>query len=44
VARKATEELNAARFGLSALDTADLNRLFALLRTLRLHADDFVEA
>jgi DNA-binding MarR family transcriptional regulator len=42
VAEQATAELNAARFGLGALGTADLDRLFAVLRDLRLAAADFV--
>jgi DNA-binding MarR family transcriptional regulator len=38
---KATAELNAARFGLGALDTPDLARMFDLLRRLRVDAGDF---
>jgi DNA-binding MarR family transcriptional regulator len=41
VAAKATADLNASRFGLSALTTADLRRIFTVLRTLRLDAADF---
>jgi DNA-binding MarR family transcriptional regulator len=41
VVKKATEQLNAARFGLNALDRADLVRVFAVLRRLRLDAGDF---
>jgi DNA-binding MarR family transcriptional regulator len=41
VAKKATAELNAARFGLGALATADLRRVFAILRRLREEAGDF---
>ena len=41
VARKATAELNAARFGMGALDLADLTGLFTVLRRLRLEAGDF---
>jgi DNA-binding MarR family transcriptional regulator len=41
VAAKATAELNAARFGLAALDSADLNRVFGVLRRLRVDAGDF---
>jgi hypothetical protein len=33
--------LNGARFGLKALDEADLRRLFDILRELRLDAADF---
>lgn len=43
VARKATAEFNAARFGLGALDLEDLQRVFDVLRRLRLDAGDFVE-
>ena len=39
--KKATEQLNAARFGLAALDATDLTRVFAVLRRLRLDAGDF---
>ena len=38
---KATAELNAARFGLAALDSADLTRVFSVLRRLRVDAGDF---
>ena len=41
VAAKATAEFNAARFGMGALPAEDLRRLFEILRTLRLDADDF---
>jgi DNA-binding MarR family transcriptional regulator len=41
VAAKATAELNAARFGMAALDDAGLEQVFALLRTLRVGAGDF---
>jgi DNA-binding MarR family transcriptional regulator len=41
VATKATAELNAARFGLGALATPDLKRMFAILRRLRQEAGDF---
>ncbi len=41
VADEATAVLNRARFGLSALDEADLKRLFDILRELRLDAADF---
>lgn len=41
VVAKATAELNAARFGLDALDTPDLSRIFELLRRLRVEAGDF---
>jgi DNA-binding MarR family transcriptional regulator len=41
VVKKATEQLNAARFGLAALDATDLTRIFAVLRRLRLDAGDF---
>lgn len=43
VAGKATLELNAARFGLSALDQPQLRELFTVLRILRRHANDFVD-
>ena len=43
VADKATAEFNAARFGLSALPQQDLDTLFAILRSLRLDAGDFVD-
>jgi DNA-binding MarR family transcriptional regulator len=41
VAAKATADFNAARFGLSALAQADLEQLFATLRTVRVAAGDF---
>ncbi len=41
VAGEATAELNAARFGLGALDLDDLHRLFTVLRRLRIDAGDF---
>ena len=41
VAAKATAELNAARFGMSALRVEDMQRLFAILRVLRVDAGDF---
>ncbi|WP_375481153.1 MarR family winged helix-turn-helix transcriptional regulator [uncultured Jatrophihabitans sp.] len=41
VAAKATAELNRSRFGLSTLSAADLDRLFAVLRGLRVGAGDF---
>ena len=41
VARKATEDLNAARFGMSALAGGELAQLFALMRRLRSQAGDF---
>ena len=43
VARKATETLNAARFGLRSLSSADLQRTFDILRELRRDARDFEE-
>jgi DNA-binding MarR family transcriptional regulator len=43
VAHKATEAFNAAKFGLSALDLADMDEVFAVLRKLRRDADDFVD-
>lgn len=42
VARKATEEFNAARFAMAALDGDQLRSLFAILRELRVDAGDFV--
>jgi len=42
VVGKATAELNSARFGLASLDSADLSRVFAVLRRLRLEAGDFI--
>jgi DNA-binding MarR family transcriptional regulator len=41
VAEKATAEFNAARFGMSALTLDDLQRLFDILRVLRVDAGDF---
>jgi DNA-binding MarR family transcriptional regulator len=41
VAEAATADLTAARFGLRALDEADLERLFELLRPVRQAAGDF---
>jgi DNA-binding MarR family transcriptional regulator len=41
VARQATAQLNAARFGLAAIDEPELGRLFTILRRLRADADDF---
>jgi DNA-binding MarR family transcriptional regulator len=41
VATKATADLNAARFGLAALDGAELAQVFTLLRTLREDAGDY---
>lgn len=43
VAEEATTVLNEARFGLKALDEADLKRLFDVLRELRLDAADFAQ-
>jgi DNA-binding MarR family transcriptional regulator len=43
VAEEATAALNESRFGLRALDEADLHRLVSVLRRLRVEADDFVE-
>lgn len=43
VAEEATTRLNAARFGLDAVDAADLDLLFRVLRRLRLAAGDFTE-
>lgn len=42
VATKATVDLNAARFGADALDSADLGAVFTVLRKLRADAGDFV--
>jgi DNA-binding MarR family transcriptional regulator len=44
VADKATVEFNAARFAMSALPAADLERLFEILRALRVDAGDFLDA
>jgi DNA-binding MarR family transcriptional regulator len=41
VAAKATMEFNSARFGMSALSSADLDALFRILRRLRVEAGDF---
>ena len=41
VATKATADLNAARFGLGALDGGDLEQVFTVLRTLREDAGDY---
>ncbi len=41
VARKATAEFNAARFGMAALDLDELQRVFTILRRLRVEAGDF---
>jgi DNA-binding MarR family transcriptional regulator len=43
VAHEATAQLNAARFGLSALSTRDLVELFTILRGLRIGAGDFAD-
>lgn len=43
VAAKATAELNAARFGMSALPRSELEELFEILRRLRASASDFQE-
>ena len=42
VAEKATADLNAARFGLSALPDSQLATVFELLRELRVDAGDFL--
>jgi DNA-binding MarR family transcriptional regulator len=41
VADKATAEFNAARFAISAVPPEDLERLFEILRVLRVDAGDF---
>lgn len=41
VAHKATETVNAARFGLTGLPLDDLQQLFRILRRLRIDAGDF---
>ena len=41
VATKATADLNAARFGLGALDAGELQQVFTLLRRLREDAGDY---
>jgi DNA-binding MarR family transcriptional regulator len=43
VADKATVEFNNSRFAMTALGLDDLQRLFEILRRLRLDAQDFVE-
>jgi DNA-binding MarR family transcriptional regulator len=43
VARKATAEFNAARFGMSALNLSDLQSIFRTLRRLRVEAEDFTD-
>lgn len=43
VAHKATEAFNAAKFGLSSLELADMDDVFTVLRTLRRDADDFAD-
>lgn len=43
VARKATEAFNAARFGASSLDLAQLQSMFDVLRRLRRAAGDFTD-
>jgi len=42
-AREATEQLNAARFGIEPLDDTDCEGLYSLLRRMRLEAADFIE-
>ncbi len=44
VAAKATADLNAARFGLGALSSAQLRGVYALLRELRRDAGDYADA
>jgi DNA-binding MarR family transcriptional regulator len=41
VAKQATAELNAARFGLAALEASELTHVFDILRRLRHDAGDF---
>ncbi len=41
VARKATEQFNAARFGMDGIAGGELRSLFTILRRLRVHAADF---
>jgi DNA-binding MarR family transcriptional regulator len=41
VADKATAEFNSARFAIAAVPPADLDRLFEILRVLRVDAGDF---
>jgi DNA-binding MarR family transcriptional regulator len=43
VAAKATVQFNSDRFALGTLELADLRRIFAILRRLRLDADDFAD-
>lgn len=43
VAAKATESLNAAKFGLSSIELAEMDEVFTVLRKLRRDADDFVD-
>ena len=42
IADKATAAFNASRFGMAALSRTNLERLFTILRRLRLDAGDFV--
>ncbi len=44
VARKATAEFNAARFGMSGLELDELRRVFGILRRLRVDAGDFQDS
>lgn len=43
IAGEATQQLHKNRFGLEGLDHDDLQRLFAILRRLRIDAGDFVD-
>jgi DNA-binding MarR family transcriptional regulator len=43
VARAATKEINAAGFGMAGVDDGDCERIFELLRELRIAAGDFQE-
>lgn len=43
IAAKATEEFNAARFGLGALALDEMVEIFAVLRRLRVDANDFAD-
>lgn len=43
VADKATVEFNNARFAMSALGLADMQKLYDILRVLRVNAGDYVE-
>jgi DNA-binding MarR family transcriptional regulator len=43
VARAATQELNAARFGTAPLQDGELGALYDVLRRVRRDADDFAE-